>query len=432
MKNRRPIVLGAVGDISYLAGVNAGVRKHGLDWPFELMAPYLEGVDILFGNLECVFVPAEYPQNKADPRALIAPFPGEEVAASLVRAGFTFLNLAQNHILDSGVVGMNYTREVLESAGLKTGGVGSSQTEARRLVSVERKGLTIGFLCYCEDNNYVLGTRGPCHAFYEREAVLADVEKAREAVDVLVVSVHADLEFMPAPSLPRLGTFREIAAAGADVVLGHHPHVPQGCEIYRGSLIAYSLGNFLFPAQTSRYMRSRLPQTRKSFLLKVQLGRNGFESFERLPVEIRGRSEERPVPLSGEEAKGALAYFAQLDAYLEDEAFLQEIWRVCAREKLGEYLRRAFDFPQESLMRRGVRRVLRRFGIDVLPPAQPNVGRVVDELVTRLCLTQENRLWMEEILRMGIEAHESRLSEEADQYHRPHFRFEHPKRGSKG
>lgn len=428
MIERRPLVLGAVGDISYLSGVNAGVRKHGMDWPFELMAPYFKEVDILFGNLECVFIPAGYPQSEVDPKALIAPFPGDEIAASLARAGFTFMNLAENHILDAGVVGMNHTRQVLEGAGLKTGGVGDSQIEARSLVTIERAGLTIGFLCYCEDNNYVLGTRGPCHAFYERDAVIADVEKARGAVDVLVVSVHADLEFMPAPSLPRRRTFREIAVAGADVILGHHPHVPQGCEMYRGSLIAYSLGNFLFPGQSSRYMRSRLPRTAQSFLLKVEVGRGGVESFERVPFEVRGGAAERPVPLLGEEAEGLLAYFAQLDALLEDEVFLRDSWRSFARKKLAQNLRRAIDIPRESVVRRGMRSVARRFGINVFPPVKPNVDRVIDELVTRLCLTQENRLWMEEILRMGMEANEARLSATEDPYHRPHFHFEHPGR----
>lgn len=394
MTKQGPISLGAVGDISYLAGVNSGVRKHGFDWPFELMQPQLKSVDILFGNMECVFAPPEYPPSERDPRALIVPFPGLDVAESLVRAGFTFLNLAENHILGAGVVGMNHTRHVLESAGLLTGGVGNSQTEARRLVIIEREGLTIGFLCYCEDNNYVLGSRGPCHAFYDRDVVLTDVEQARDVVDILVVSVHVDIEFMPAPSLPRRQTFREIATAGADVILGHHPHVPQGCEIYNGSLIAYSLGNFLFPAQTSKYMKNRLPRTAQSFLLEVQLGRDGVTSFERIPFEIRGSDEERPTPLVGDEAEALLEHFAQLDAHLEDEAFLRENWRRVARTQLSQYLKRAFDIPREPLLLRAARSLLRRVGIDALPTAQPNGDRVVDELVTRLCLTQENRLWM--------------------------------------
>ena len=424
MSPKNSITLGAVGDISYLSGVNAGVRKHGHDWPFDLMRPYLQSVDILFGNMECVFLPPDYPQKQVDPRALIAPFPGADIAASLARAGFGFLNLAENHILDAGVLGMNYTRKMLESAGIVTGGVGNSQIEARKLVTVERGGVVVGFLCYCEDNNYVLGTRGPCHAFYERDAVIADVEQARKDVDVLVVSVHADIEFMPVPSLPRRTTFREIASAGANVILGHHPHVPQGCEMYEGSLIAYSLGNFLFPAQTSRYMRGKLPRTAQSFLLKIQVGPAGVSSFERVPIEIRGGEKERPVPLQGVDADALLRYFAQLDGHLEDEAFLRETWRNVATTHLAKYLKQALNIPSESAVQKKVRGLLARLGLGIRP--KPNVDRVVDELVTRLCLTQENRLWMEEILRMGIEAHEVRVSAETDPYHRPSFRFEHP------
>ncbi|MEJ2542108.1 MAG: CapA family protein [Gemmatimonadota bacterium] len=418
MGTGRSITLGAVGDIGYVKGVSAGAGNHGLDWSFDLVRPHLHSVDILFGNLECVLRPPGYPVEDLEPRTLVAPFPGPEIAEALVRAGFTFINLAHNHILDAGVVGMQYTREVLESAGLVTGGVGRSQEEARRLVTIRRNGLTVGLLCYCEDNNYVLGTRGPCHAFYERDTVLADVVAFKDRVDVLVVSVHADLECTPAPSPPRLEAFRAIAEAGAHIVLGHHPHVPQGCEIHGASLIAYSLGNFLFPVRTSSLKNHA--HAGESFLLKVKVGADGIQGFERLPVEIRGDHEERPVPVTGADAEALLEYFHRLDAHLDDEEFLRDTWRAVARRKLGLYLAQAVTPPGRSTFQRGIRRLLKRMGL----VAEPDVDRVIGELVARLCVTQENRLWMEEVLQMGMEEKEKRLSvADADPYHRPHFHF---------
>src|SRR5208283_544683 len=117
-------------------------------------------------------------------------------------------------ILDGGTVSMFSTRRAIESQGILTGGVGESQADARRMQTLEKNGLRIGFLCYAEDNNYSLCTRGACHAYYTREAVLEDIHRNRADVDVLIVSLHADLEFMETPSVPRRKNSREFARAG--------------------------------------------------------------------------------------------------------------------------------------------------------------------------------------------------------------------------
>ncbi|HUU42719.1 MAG TPA: CapA family protein, partial [Planctomycetota bacterium] len=311
-------------------------------------------------------------------------------------AGFDVMNLAANHVLDAGVTGMDHTRHALEAEGLVTAGVGHTQGEARRLATLEKHGITFGFLGYCEDTNYSLGTRGPCHAYYELESVLEDVAKHRDAVDVLVVSIHADIEFMPTPSVSRLRNFREIARAGADIVLGHHPHVPQGCEMVDGRLIAYSLGNFIFPAHTSPYMKGNAPHTAHSFLLLARVSNDGVHSFERVPFEIGEPPDERPAPLEGDARDEMLGHLARLDAHLKDEAFVRRTWREVAKRHLMIYIKRA---------------------------AERDVENVIEEFVGRLCLTAENRNWMEECLAMGREAWERRNAETPDPLHRPHYRF---------
>lgn len=419
MRSPETTRFGAVGDIGFLKGVNVGAKSHGLDWPFERMGPLLDRADVLFGNMETVVVPREYPVAEIDPRGLIAPFPGEQVAQALRRAGFDFLNLAANHVLDAGVVGMEYTQQVLEAAGIVTAGVGRTQAAARRLATLEKNGITFGFLCYCEDSNYSLGTPGPCHAYYERDAVLEDVARHRNKVDILVVSVHADIEFMPVPSVPRLRIFREIAAAGADIVLGHHPHVPQGCERVGNALIAYSLGNFVFPAHSSAYMRGHGPHTAHSYMLLVEVTKAGVQSHERIPFEIGVPPDERPAPLSGRACEAMLEYLAELDRQLGDEAFVRDVWRKVARRQLAGYLRRAVEPQDKSSLKRALRRMLVRLGFG----PRPDMDRVIDDFVGRLCFTQENRNWMEEILVMGREAHDARNTGESDPLHRPHHGY---------
>ncbi|UCE90142.1 MAG: CapA family protein [Pseudomonadota bacterium] len=417
------IIFGAVGDIGFRRGVAQAMAQRGMDWPFETMRAELSRANILFGNMETVLIPPDYPPAEIDPNGMIAPFAGEQCAAALARAGFNFLNLAANHVLDAGVVGMQYTKTALESAGIATGGVGGTQEEARCPVILTVDGLRIGMLCYCEDNNYTLGTRGPCHAYFEPDAVIADIARLRGDVDIIVVSVHADLEFMPGPSLPRRDAFRRFAQAGADLVLGHHPHVPQGCERIGHTLIAYSLGNFIFPAHSSPYMRQNGRDTARSFLLLVELTRAGVAGFERIPFEISAEPEERPIPCQGTEREEMLRYLEELDRLVADDAALTKLWGETVRCKLADELKKAVLVKQRPLPR--WRRALARLlGLTAPVQHEIDVERILDELVGRWWLTAENRSWMEEVIRVGQERWDARNALPTDPLHRPHHTFQ--------
>jgi poly-gamma-glutamate synthesis protein (capsule biosynthesis protein) len=389
------VVFGAVGDISFWGQVAEEMLARGADWPFEKMRPHLAKADVLFGNMESVAIPHDYPKDQIDPEGLISPVPGPEGAAALKRAGFDFLNLAANHIFDAGRVGMEYTRRCLEEAGIRTGGVGCSQAEARRLVVIEKGARAFGFLCYGEDSNYTLGHTNPGYAYYEVETVIEDVRKHRKHVDVLVVSIHADLEFMPTPALPRLRNSRAIARAGADLILQHHPHVPQGVELVQDCLIAYSLGNFVFDAHAFGYMKDNGPHTAHSFLLLAEVGKQGVESFRRVPFEIREPPEQRPACLRGGARTAMLQYLSQLDASLADEERVKQTWRDRAKRIFAHYLKQA---------------------------AERDVENVIEDLVGRVCFVAENRTWALEILEMAREQWE-RQQRESDPLHRPHYRF---------
>ncbi|MEW6355021.1 MAG: CapA family protein [Planctomycetota bacterium] len=393
------ITFGAVGDIAFRGETDKQVSLHGAGWPFEKMLPHLHRADLLFGNMESVAIPPDFPENQIDPAGLISRLPAEEIAAAIRRAEFDFMNLAANHVLDAGRLGMDYTKKTLEDAGLVTGGVGYSQAEARALKVIERGGIAFGFLCYGEDSNYTLGHTSPSYAYYEREAVVEDVRKHKGEVDVLVVSIHADLEFMPTPSVPRMRNSRAIAEAGAKIILQHHPHVPQGIEFMHGCLIAYSLGNFVFQAHTSEYMKNNGPHTAHSFLLLAEVGKDGVRSFERVPFEIPPPPEERPTPLDGDARKEMLRYLDELDTMLKDEEIVRRTWRDIAKRRLAGMLKKC---------------------------AGMEINDVIEEMVGRLALTAENRSWMEEVLAMGREAW-ARQQAESDPYHRPHYRFTKPK-----
>jgi hypothetical protein len=396
MPKRPRAVFGAVGDIGFHGEIGASMLAHGADWPFERMRDSLARADVLFGNMESVFIPPDYPKRLLDPAGLISRVPGPDAAAALRRAGFSFLNMAANHVLDAGTVGMFHTRDCLEAAGLVVGGVGRTQEAARKLRVVECNGLAFGFLCYSEDNNYSLGTTGPCHAWYVPRDVVTDVKKARRSVDVLVVSVHADIEFMETPSVPRMAACRRIAEAGADIILCHHPHVPQGIEVYDGTLIAYSLGNFVFDSHTMGYMKENGPHTAASFLLLVDVSQRGVEGFERVPVAIHRPPEERPHLATGAAGRKLARYFALLDAMLADDEIVRANWRRVAKE----FLRSRIDAAAK----------------------ERDVDRVIENVVARILFVAENRSVMDEVAVMAKEFWDE-FRRGDDKYNRPHRRL---------
>lgn len=389
---KRTITFGAVGDINFSGTCGEQMAAGGPLWPFEPALGHLRRADVLFGNMESVLLPPDYPDDQIDPAGLCGKYDG---TAGLAGAGFDFMCLANNHVLDGGQVSMFHTQEALEARGIATGGVGRTQRQARRMRVIQAGGLRVGFLCYCEDTNYSLGTTGPCHAYYTRRNVLADVRRSRPRVDVLVVSVHADLEFMGTPSAPRRANFREIASAGATIVLGTHPHVPQGVELIDGAVIAYSLGNFYFAAHTDGYMKDNGPHTADSFLLLAEVGADGVAGFERLPLAIREPPQQRPIPLAGAEAEKMLAYFRRLDAMAADDEAVGRNWREIALKHLDIYLERVKKMDREE---------------------------VLENLLGRLILTAENRSWVDEVFR-EVRQRWARRAGRIDPLHRPHYDF---------
>lgn len=385
------IVLGAAGDIVLWGSIARQMLAHPPGWLMEKMLPELSRSDVLFGNLECAIVPADYPDDQIDSRGMAGKFDG---SIALKEAGFDFICLANNHILDGGMIGLLHTRKVVEAQGIVTGGVGETPQDARSLRVVTARGMRIGFLCYAEDSNYTVGQKGLGIAYYSPQAVLEDIGRHRASVDALVISIHADLEFMDTPSPARRQAWRDFARAGATVILGHHPHVPQGAEMIGKSLIVYSLGNFCFQSFSSAYMRAGGPNTARSFLLEAEISRNGVESYRRVPVHIESPDSERPVPLAGQAEKEMLAHLAQLDRMVQSDSVVLENWRKMA---------------------------LKQLRLTLLDGVSMNGEAALLHWLGSLLEVAENRAWVDEI-RQAVAENWARPRQE-DPYHKPSYQF---------
>ena len=267
----RSITLMAVGDIS--------LKTLGDKPPFDLIKPAFAGKDVLFGNLETALTTRGTPAEKA-----VVLYTLPDKVLHLKEAGFDVLNVANNHILDMGAEGLRETLKVLKEHGLHFIGVRTSEFDQPYVV-IEIDEKKLGFLGYCEG-----GGGDPKEGIYINKIngvdIVVDIESLRSKCDFVIVSLHWGIEKVFYPSPKQVALARRLIDAGATVVLGHHPHVIQGIEMYKGGLIAYSLGNFQFEFDPEECSKGRNKRTNQSFILTIELGENGVQSYDTIPVEI--------------------------------------------------------------------------------------------------------------------------------------------------
>jgi poly-gamma-glutamate synthesis protein (capsule biosynthesis protein) len=233
-----------VGDIMLSRDIEKTMLKDN-DWryPFLKISDFLKNADLTFGNLEGPIsnngtkVGSIY-SFEADPRS----------TEGLLYSGFDVLSVANNHIWDYGPQAFEDTLQTLKDNNIAYIGGGSSFEEAHSPVVKEVKGTRIAFLGYTNLLPPTLGTKNskPAVAFPDQEQMILDIQKAKRLADIVVVSFHWGEEYQT-----KHNSFQEKLAhaaidAGADLIVGHHPHVVQELEKYNGGNIVYSLGNFVF------------------------------------------------------------------------------------------------------------------------------------------------------------------------------------------
>ncbi|MEG4941999.1 CapA family protein [Microcoleus sp. F4-D5] len=275
----------AVGDM--IPGTNYPYNKLPAkkEMLLESVKPYLKGADILFGNFESTMTDYPYSSKAGGGRMLFAFRTPPSYAKIFKDVGFDILNVANNHSYDFNEQGFNDTIKNIDSNGMKAVG------KRDQIVYQNVKGVNfafIGFSNYGEVHNSLL----------ELKAGAEVVKKAKEKADIVVISVHAGAEGTGAINVRNRTEFfygenrgnmvlfsRTMIDAGADLILGHGPHVPRAMELYKGKLIAYSLGNFL-----GYRTLSTAGALGKSLILDVKMTPQGdFVSGKIIPIQLDGR-----------------------------------------------------------------------------------------------------------------------------------------------
>ena len=250
------------------------------DWTsaFSAVGAWLAGADVSFGNLESPLTMAPQLANGYDLRA-----PVESVAA-LQTAGFDAVSLANNHALDAGDAGFQDTVSALRAAGIAPVlSPGCSSAAAGTLGSP--------LLCFLAFDDTVVPL--------DVEAAADAVSDAQRQADTVVVSIHWGGEYQAAPSERQRFIARRLADAGARLIIGHGPHVVQRTEWVQDSLVAYSLGNFLFDQPYPA-------DCRWGAILRVTLQDGRIAGVEAIPTVI-DTNQGRVLPAPAAEAAAILA-----------------------------------------------------------------------------------------------------------------------------
>lgn len=265
-----------------LQQAHLGGGKYDFSPSFEIIAPLIGEADLAIATLEAA---------QAGVEAGITSYPlfnsPIELSQAFKNAGFDILNTANNHIMDRGYSGLMKTLDSVRALGLKAFGTAKSWEERDKPFIEDIKGIKVGFISYTYNINGVAVPEGHEYAinhicdFYTLEPIKADIEKTRSAgADLIALYLHMGEEYVHEPTPYQKEMVRELTAAGADMIIGTHSHVPQPLEWItvelpdgsaRRSLVIYTLGNFC----TNQHLTDGIPTdlVRYGILAEIELGK---------------------------------------------------------------------------------------------------------------------------------------------------------------
>ena len=275
----KPVTLAFVGDVMLSRAVGSEMKnKNNYDFPFLLADDFLKNSDITFGNLEGPISDRGINQGSVysfrdNPRAV----------EGLVYAGFDVMSLANNHIFDWGRDALMDTATTLTANGIVPIGVGKNFDDANSPAIIESGNLKVAFLAYTNlyPKSLDAGPASPGISEYDVKNIDSEVKKIKnnKQADIVVVSLHWGTEYETHADEWQKDVAHLIIDAGADVVVGHHPHVTQEVELYKNGVIFYSLGNFVFDQPFSQ-------ETTHGLAAKVEVSKDGLKSVQVYNVPI--------------------------------------------------------------------------------------------------------------------------------------------------
>jgi hypothetical protein len=237
--------------------------------------------------------------------------------AGLTPLPFDAVTLANNHVFDFGRQAFQDTLDILEKNQILWTGAGLSIEEAAKPLILTLKGIKIAIVNFSEGEDLTQAGIGPGVMGWDIPSLEARIKILKQRVDRVIVIAHCGLEYIPFAPPYVMDAFEKLAEAGADAVLGHHPHVPQGIKIHNGVPICCSLGNFVFYQETDLYFR------KLGYLVKIGLTKESLVCLDILPYHIQAQGLSS---LKGQARNDFFAKLKEISLPLETQKGVTDAW----------------------------------------------------------------------------------------------------------
>ena len=291
------LMFGGNVNLSDALGASAGNDYH---WAFANMDEYRQA-DLAMVNLENPLTRSKLGSGKKQLNFKADP----ESVKVLTAGGVDIVNLANSHAMDYAEPGLVETMNTLDNSGIQHQGAGRDIKEARRPDIIEVKGQRIAYLGYYDADLHAADQGKAGTNPRRNNRVAEDIRALRGQVDWIIVNYHWGVELADYPGDWQIDLARFTIDQGADLVVGHHPQVLQGAEIYKGRPIVYSLGNFIFGGNARRdYDTAVLKVSLKDRNMKVEF----------LPVEVK---KFQPKVVKGAAADRILKHVEQISSIFD-------------------------------------------------------------------------------------------------------------------
>ncbi len=357
-KTRR-IRFAAVGDLLFTSRPGCTNSGRGLESLAEDIQELFASCDIVFANLE-----ATLPGPKTvttEPRLVSS----EEQVRSLHEAGVNVVTLGNNHAFDCFDEGFHSLRDLLDDLGITWFGAGNNVAEALRPAILNVSGIKLAFLGVVDKSSapsHFAGESNKGVAPIDTEKICRIIENLRGQVNHIIVSPHWGEERFRIPSPEQIRQAQAFVDAGASMVLGHHPHVLQGVEMYHGAPIAYSLGNFLANNvywENGEFLNWDRPG-RTGCIFIADIHSTGVNQWQQVPTFDDGRTVRLDTSRWGrrclKKLDAMLTAGVTTEAYRREAFHVQTIWPVLSHLRWSELRRirpRHFRKALRMLLRTG-------------------------------------------------------------------------------
>ena len=330
------VTLTAVGDIMLGnfhpgIGVRSILQKNNFSL-FKHIKNILKS-DLTFGNIETVL--SNLNQKSTYKNLMLRGLP--TFTKRLKKAGFNIVNVANNHLQEYGEEAALDSINNLKKEGFKIIGIDKLQPQIITVKNI--KFAFLGYSLHPEQSicNKIIYSQG------NTEKIKTDIIRIKKQVDYLIISLHWGYEYIETPSEKQILFAHQIIDSGADIILGHHPHVLQNIERYKNGIIAYSLGNFISDMHPTK--------TKKSIILKIKFSKNQTKNVDIVPIQ--SNKNYQPKPLKEKKAKKIIEKINKKPIILSKYEYKKQIKKIRKKLKIEWLLfliKNCYKLPSKYLL----------------------------------------------------------------------------------